>query len=220
MKNLIKATEKVIFDRHNEFMAEVRTMESVKQIQDSWRMRARLPKGKDVSKMELNNLKAYLIDRDLKRTQKELNKNNAEIENVFNAEGFKKITITMEWKKSAMWGMNPRAEARVEYLNGTCNVFESGSIGGCGYDKGSTAVAKCLNQINGLLKIMYAKRDKDTKTELRELFGYGAGYGVLPRIEGGVGVSCYPRIMEKLGYSFNTVASGKSFDVYVIEELK
>lgn len=217
MKKLIKALENEIFQRHEDFKNEVKELKSVKDAQDSWRMRDRAPKGKDLSKFELNDLKAYLIDRDLKRTQKELNKMLERMEVVNKAEDFKRIVINVEYKRSAMWGMNPRAEARVEMADGTCQHFESGSIGGCGYDKQSTAVANVMNQVNGLLKCMYIAREKDTKNTLREVFGYGAGYGILPRIEGGVGVNCYDTIMQKLGLSFKTLSSGKSFDVFVIE---
>lgn len=116
--------------------------------------------------------------------------------------------------------MNPSAEAKVVKMDGQCEYFHSGSIGGCGYDKTSTAVANVLNQVNGLLKLMYVKRNQNTKKELREIFGYGAGYGLIPKIEGGVGVSCYNRIMQSIGYSFKTLSSGKTFDVYVIEKVK
>lgn len=134
----------------------------------------------------------------------------------------------MEWKRSRMWGSNPSAEcwysfkdAAGQYNSGYC---VSGSIGGGGYDKGSTAVANVLNQINEVLKPLYAKKDKHIKgiapnrqnEAHRDLFGYGSGYGILPSIEGGVGVSCYPKIFESIGYKFSTQASGKTFDVYTI----
>jgi len=92
----------------------------------------------------------------------------------------------------------------------------SGSIGGCGYDKLSTAVAECLNQVNAVLRPLYLMKDKHTGKKNHEYLGYGSGYGILPNFEGGVGVSCYPRIFENVGYEFKTIASGKTFDVFTI----
>ena len=51
----------------------------------------------------------------------------------------KSITITIEWKKSRTWGMNPNANAQVEYKDGTYDTG-SASASGCGYDKESTVI--------------------------------------------------------------------------------
>jgi len=50
------------------------------------------------------------------------------------------------------------------------------------------------------------------------LFGYGSGYGVLPKFDGGVGVSCHQGIMEKLGLHMETITSTKTTDVYMIRK--
>ena len=121
-----------------------------------------------------------------------------------------------------MWGANPNAECWYSYKDAEGNhrsgYVTSGSIGGCGYDKGSTAVAMCLNQINEVLKPLYVIKNNVVPMEQqnRDIFGYGSGYGILPSIEGGVGVSCYPKIFKSIGYKFTTQASGKTFDVYTI----
>jgi len=116
-----------------------------------------------------------------------------------------------------MWGSNPTATAFV------CGVGElsSGSIGGCGYDKQSTAVANVLNQIPQFKKLMFELKDKPKNAKLknREVFGYGSGYGILPNFEGGVGVSCYDRIFNAIGYEFKTLSIGKTFDVYQISKV-
>lgn len=59
---------------------------------------------------------------------------------------------------------------------------------------------------------------KDMKTGLKnhKIFGYGSGYGILPQLEGGVGVSCYPDIFKTVGLKFETIASGSNFDVFKI----
>jgi hypothetical protein len=66
---------------------------------------------------------------------------------------------------------------------------------------------------------MYELKNKKHKLTNRELFGYGSGYGILPNFEGGVGVSCYDRIFNAIGYEFKTVSSGKTFDVYRISKV-
>ena len=217
MKNLIKATEKKLFDAHKEFMARVREIENVNEVTKYNSFGVRLPKGKDVSKMELNDLKAYLIERDQKRLQKELNRNAEQIHAIEGAEKVQSISIGVEWKKSAMYGANPTATIRVTFEGGKVDVF-NGHASGCGYDKESAAIAEALNQCNGVLKMLYIKKNKKADAQNRELLGYGSGYGVLPRFEGGVGFECHRRIFEGLGFKTERTASGKSFDAYVIHK--
>ena len=77
-----------------------------------------------------------------------------------------------------------------------------------------------LNQSLSLKKLLYLIREKDTQTKLNELFGYGAGYGagygILPYFEGGVGVSCYPKIFEKIGFNFRQTGNGKMYDSFEV----
>lgn len=131
------------------------------------------------------------------------------------------VKISVEWKRSAMWGSNPNAECWASFINKDGNrdsvYIQSGSIGGCGYDKLSTAVAKCLSQVDAVLKPLYELKNENIDAKNNDLIGYGAGYGILPYIEGGVGVSCYDRIFKKIGFDFKQVASGKTFDVFTIE---
>lgn len=232
MKNLIKAIETEQKNRLNEFILSINQVQStdtfdIKGLQ-TWQYQDLLPKGKDVSNYTFNALKGYLISRKEKSIYKSIEREVNKIKTVFNAGTLIDVKISIEWKRSRMWGSNPSAEcwysykdADGQYRNG---YVVSGSIGGCGYDKGSTAVARCLNQINEVLKPLYAKKDKAIKgittphnnTIHRDIFGYGSGYGILPTIEGGVGVSCYPSIFAAIGYEFSTLASGKTFDVYKI----
>lgn len=226
MKNLIKAIETEQKKRLEDFIFEINQLTELKQL-NTWHYNDLLPKGKDVSNFSFNALKGYLIMRKEKAIYKAIEREANKIKTVFAAGMLIDVKISMEWKRSRMWGNNPSAEcwytckdADGQFKHG---YVVSGSIGGCGYDKGSTAVAKCLNQINEVLKLLYVKKDKSHKSAVtnendlnRTLFGYGSGYGILPSIEGGVGVSCYPRIFESLGYKFTTQASGKTFDVYTI----
>lgn len=217
MKNLIKATEKKLFDAHNEFMAEVRKIKNVNEVTSHNRFGVRLPKGKDISKMELKDLKAYLIDRDYKRLKKELIKNAEEIQAINEAKKVVNISIGVEWKRSATWGANPTATVKVSFEDGMCEYF-NGHASGCGYDKESAAIAEALNQCKGVLKMLYIKKNKKAEEQNRELLGYGSGYGILPRFEGGVGFECHRRIFEGLGFKTDRTASGKSFDAYSIHK--
>ena len=92
----------------------------------------------------------------------------------------------------------------------------SSRVGGCGYDKESTATSEALNQFNAILKLMYAKKNDNIDMNNHELFGYGSGYGILPSFEGGVGVSTMRNICESIGIKWNDVAHGKNYDVYSI----
>jgi len=147
-----------------------------------------------------------------------LHKEIEHIETVFNAPDMVSASVSIECKKSAMWGSNPSGSASVSYADKSRNIFESGSISGCGYDKESTAFAHAINQSNSFLKALYVLKDANVETKNHDLFGYGSGYGILPRLEGGVGVSCFYRIFEKLGFKMDNAASGKTFDAYMINK--
>ncbi len=182
---------------------------------NNWQYKNLLPKN---SKKVFNNpteKKYYLLERYKKDKFKSEAKQVEKITTIFNTVNIiDSINISVEWKKSRMWGANPTAYVRVNFKGGECKNFESGSIGGCGYDKESTAISEALNYCNELLKLMYTKKDKKTKLNNGDIFGYGSGYGLLPYFNGGVGVSCYYQIFESLGFKFEKVSSGKTFDVY------
>lgn len=223
MKNLIKAIETEQKNRLNGFIFSINELTELNQLK-GWQYTDLIPKGKKVDSYSFEALKAYLIGRKEKAIYKAIEREVKQINTISNAGTLIEVKITIEWKRSQMWGSNPNAECWYRYtdINGNfaSGYCKSGSIVGCGYDKGSTAVANCLNQINEVLKPLYLLKNEAiaSNVELKnnDLLGYGSGYSILPRIEGGVGVSCYPRIFEKIGYNFSTQASGKTFDVYTI----
>jgi len=229
MKNLIKAIETEQKNRLENFIHEINQCNELTDL-NKWQYTDLLPKGKDVSNFSFNALKGYLIMRKEKAVYKSIEREVKKINAVSNTGELIEVKISMEWKRSKMWGNNPNAECWYSYKDADGNhksgYNTSGSIGGCGYDKGSTAVANCLNQIDAVLKLLYSLKDKNhtgivnNENDLnRELFGYGSGYGILPSIEGGVGISCYPAIFKAIGYNFKTIASGKTFDVYTISKI-
>ena len=190
----------------------------VSEVLDQWQHRNLIPvSSKNRQWGSVEELKTYLINRMEKAHLKEVAKDVQRIETVYNAREIDSIKITIEWKRSHMYGLNPKAEAFVTYKdNEGGERFYSDTVSGCGYDKESTAVANCLNQVNGLLKRLYKLKNKNAGGNNHELFGYGSGYGILPAFEGGVGVSCYDRIMEKIKLNFEGTAHGKTFDVYSV----
>lgn len=221
MKNLIKAVETEQKNRLNDFIVSINQLTERSQL-DTWHYKDLLPKGKNVKDYSFDTLKAYLIGRKEKAIYKDIEREVKKINTVANAGELLEVKISIEWKRSQMWGSNPKAECWASFINKDGHrdsiMVESGSIGGCGYDKQSTAVANCLNQINEVLKPLYTIKNANPTNDNsnHKLLGYGAGYGILPSIEGGVGVSCYPSIFDKIGFDFKTVASGKTYDVYTI----
>lgn len=157
---------------------------------------------------------AWLKLQNEKRRNAELKKIE-EVENVKDFGG--ELVITVEWKNSRMWRSNPTAW--------TNYGFKGSSIGGCGYDKQSTATAEALNSHLPLLKLLYQKKDReisafkgDKKNGYnREILGYGSGYGILPQFEGGVGVDCHKRILEGVGVEMRTVTNTNNTDVFLIK---
>jgi len=218
MTNLSKQLTKEVLKIQKETLASIRKIETNEANKLDWYLLQLLPVGKkNYTFKTVTELKSYLVDRLEKQTVKKIESLQNQLIFNDNLQPIEELTITVEWKKSSMWGSNPTAETRVFDLG----FISSGSIGGCGYDKCSTAVANVLNQIPQFRKLMFELKNKlsNCKKQNREVFGYGSGYGILPTFEGGVGVSCYDRIFNAIGYEFKTVSSGKAFDVYRISKV-
>jgi len=213
MKNLIKLIKAENQKLINDFKIQLATEKS--ENLNNWQYLNIMPKGSKKVFASEQDKKAYLLERYILDKNKAEIKQLAKVATITNSTNLiGSIVVTVEWKKNRTWGSNPRAEAQIRFKNGLCEYFNSGSVGGCGYDKESTAIANVLNQCNELKKLMYTKKDKKSKLLNRDIFGYGSGYGILPYIEGGVGASCYYKIFESLGFKFEKTASGKTFDVY------
>ena len=156
--------------------------------------------------------------REEKKAQKTFDNFLLSLEAIENAPDVDKIKIAVDWKKSSTWGTNPHAE--VSTVDGVFMGFASG----CGYDKLSAAVASALNQSSAILKLLYEAKEKalaennNDKEKAFAAVGYGSGAScfVRPYFEGGVGVSCYRSIFENLSYTWQDVASGKNYDVFLI----
>jgi hypothetical protein len=123
------------------------------------------------------------------------------------------IGITVEWKRSAMWGMNPKAEIAVRKTGEWSKRFESRSVSGCGFDKESTAIAEALNQSLSIRKLLCMAIDNGVELP----YGFET-YSGIPAFSGGVGVSCFREIFEVLGYKWESIADTKTTNVYTIRK--
>lgn len=134
------------------------------------------------------------------------------------------VSISVDWKRSAMWGYNPTAtvviNGRFEYV---------GTASGCGYDKRTAAVGDALNQCPAILKMLYTAKEKALKkapASIRknpdasnaDLIHYGAGYGVLPYFEGGVGISSFKGVFEACGLVCTMSHATKTTEFYYFEK--
>lgn len=116
-----------------------------------------------------------------------------------------RISIAVEWHKSRTWGYNPTATA-----TGDKRETES-RASGCGYDKGSAAIAGALNQNPEALRILY------DRAEAGKAFPYGVGFlAGLPYFEGGCGCTVFYEIFRVCNYEFAQVADGKTFEAYEV----
>ncbi len=164
------------------------------------------------------------------RRMKELDKNMQEqFKKLAAAEAapdVKSIAIHVEWKRSATWGYNPHASVIVNQAN-----RYTGSASGCGYDKRTAAIADALNQNASVRRMLYQAKEKALQAgydpESAKMHGpesnryciaYGAGYGVLPYFEGGVGMGSFYNVFEACGMKVTERDErGKHYDFYYIE---
>lgn len=141
----------------------------------------------------------------LKKIEKYYDAELAEADAIENAEEVREFSISVEWANSRMWGANPNATIRVGY-----DEFISGSISGSGYDKESTAIAVAFNQSEKLRGILYKNRGK-----IADKYGWDyCDYS----LSGGVGSECFWRIFESCGYEVKHVASGKTYDAWIVSK--
>lgn len=143
----------------------------------------------------------------------------ARIESERNQKPVKTITISIEWKKSRMWGYNPTCEAKIEFKDGSFERSETFTASGCGYDKESTVIASVFNAYlkYKLWNLGITVPDKGGNGSLSN---NNTPYGIhcytdnRPHFGGGIGTNCYYDIAKFIGGVFEHTANGNSFDVY------
>ena len=118
------------------------------------------------------------------------------------------IEISIEWKKSKLYGFNPHLSARIKHTDSTFSYFDS-KCSGYGYDKESTVIADLFN--NFLSYALYNIDINDNNLP----YGISKGQNTEYRYYcGGIGTNCYYRISQFIGGEFKRVGTGKSFDCY------
>src|SRR5687768_756260 len=86
-----------------------------------------------------------------KLARREAKKEAAELARITSEKNQKEvesITISIEWKRSRMWGHNPQCNAEIRHKDGSFSTAYA-TCSGCGYDKESTVIADIFN---GFLK--------------------------------------------------------------------
>jgi hypothetical protein len=129
------------------------------------------------------------------------------------------LTITIEWKKSRMWGSNPYATGEARTTEGM-RLVGTATASGCGYCKGSTVIADLFNQF-----LRYKLYDSAVLARLAIEKPYGISLTkhenkYLSRFDGGIGEDCYPDISKAIGGTWKRLANTKSVDVYEYREIK
>jgi hypothetical protein len=179
--------------------------------------------------MEANTMTKKLTSEEKKqrledrRAARKLEAEAARIEAEKSQRPVKCLTITIEWRKSRMWGSNPHAEAKVEFwpIAGQDNYDRRGgyTCGGCGYDKESTVIAEIFNHY--LKYKLWQKTPENARAGVmmdgyrRDVYGVSFHENGNHRYyAGGIGTSCYEAISVFIGGKWEKIASGSTFDVY------
>lgn len=130
----------------------------------------------------------------------------------------KEIVFTIEWKRSQTWGYNPALEAEIRFKDGSYERSRIYRASGCGYDKESTVIAECFNEY--LKYKLWAMPLESLKGGNGSLDSGKAPYGIhlysesRPHFGGGIDTNCYYSIGQYIGGKFESVSSGKTFNVY------
>lgn len=186
---------------------------------DAWFIKERFTKKelKELSNMSYDQIIKADTEKVIESYKKTLEQTKNNIEKICLANIPNFISVSVEWFKSRTWGANPQAEV----ITGE-NYHISRKVGGCGYDKESTATAECFNNDLGILKIALISLYKKEHSKKYLGSGYGAKidcWGV--SFSGGVGINCHRSIIECSGlYILTAQNSGKMFDSYNFEKIK
>lgn len=137
------------------------------------------------------------------------------IERASKAEVVESIHVSVDWKRNRTWGSNPSAEVWVHTESDVAHA-ESGSIGGCGYDKESTAVSKALLRIGGAVGAALDRLVFEGGPKAWEEYVF---YKTpVPHFSfGGKGMSTFTRLFPRVG-SRKEWCKDHAFPKYVIDE--
>ncbi len=175
---------------------------------------------------EINREKAVELatKRALKDAEKTFIKDLDRLLKAKDAEDLENVSISVEWRKNSVWGYNPTATVTINHHYGE---QYTASASGCGYDKLTAAIGSALNQSASIKKMLYTAKEKSLLENYpafkqcesnRNFINYGAGYGVLPYFEGGVGMASFYGVFEKCGYKCTVHNETKTTDFYYFEK--
>lgn len=186
---------------------------------DAWFIKSRFTKKelKELSSKSYEQILKADTQKVIENYKKTLEQTKSKIEKICISNIPNFISVSVEWYRSTTWGANPQAEVRTGE-----NYHVSRKVGGCGYDKESTATAECFNNDLGILKVALISLYKKEHSKKYLGSGYGATidlWGIY--FSGGVGFNCHEALITNSGY-YNVTAriSGKMFTTYNFEKIK
>lgn len=200
---LEKQLQKELKARFNESLKTIKNFESIDKILNWYYYRNLLTtkqyKQAQNGELTLKEVKKMLIDGLQKEQEKTYKKELLKINYIMAQPSSNWGECSIDWVRNRTWGNCPRGE----YRNGfDYKVYRS--VTGCGYCKLSTLTANMLNDDINLMSYIYKFVEKHhiNKDNIQNKLGYGIRiYDGKPYFEGGVGVECHKRILEKLGFN-------------------
>lgn len=173
---------------------------------------ARLEKGKTT----IAELRDTMVAKENAEDAALAEKAIANLSTAFSKELPREIRVEVNWKKSSTWGSNPTAEVWAD------GYTSYGPVGGCGYDKESTATAHAFNDNPVFARIVATcawldMKESEATGRHGRTYGYRVGYtGFI--FDGGVGYSCHRQIIERAGYRTVAEFHPKMADGYTYEK--
>lgn len=123
----------------------------------------------------------------------------------------KEIKISVDWKRSQLYGLNPMAEVSAWTEKGEVYITKSRRVTGYGFCKLSTAVAEALNDNKAIMSIMHVCESENLP------YGVNAFHRQPNAIfVGGVGVDCYFEVFDAIGLVCTEVSNADTFNSYYI----
>ena len=203
----MKVQKEAIESINKRFAYLTNEVNNLSELNLNWQLEELLSKGKKAKDFkDVESLKPYLLKRIEKIQAKKLQDKKAYFEAIENAPDFRSLKLTIEWKRSQTWGLNPTATLEVWNEQGFERVYVA-KVSGCGYCKESAVMSDVFNQSLSLKKMLLnASNENKTAYGMRgEKFSGG-----------GVGVSSLQNAFSVCGFELKRVASGKSFNAYSI----
>lgn len=208
-QKIMAEVKKAINERYLREVKEIRNLDNVERVVAYMAAKPTDATRRRAEKLGLEKAKESAIDRIGRETVKKEEEARALLLAIENAPTADYMTVTVEWSRGH--------QAMASMRNGI-EFIETGYTGGWGYDKETSAISEAFNRSLSMRKLLCEQEELRLATcpekTRREFVGYGSGYGAIPSWEGGVGVSSYQTIFEKMGFEFHWRGGGKVCDTY------